>query len=169
MIRHALLLVAVSGVASADATTTPLGDLNKVLSGSWACTGTYFAKTGAKVEMKATLKAQLEMDNTWLHDTFDAKLGKSSFHFEAYTTYDSVGRHFHRIVADNSGSMSDGEGHVTGTQLQFDLDTHSSQGDGKFRDHLDWTDAKALKANGETSSDNGKTWTKAYEMTCKKT
>ena len=42
-------------------------------------------------------------------------------------------------------------------------------GDGMFRDHLDTSDRQGRREDvGRVSMDKGKTWTKVYEMTCKK-
>jgi hypothetical protein len=42
-------------------------------------------------------------------------------------------------------------------------------GEVMFRDHEDMSDPKAgVKQWGEFSMDKGKTWTKVYELTCKK-
>lgn len=172
----AIGLVSLTAVATADdknmqppPAPKELADMAKNMGGTWNCTGTAFAPNGKdKTDLKGTMKSALEMNGMWIHDTFDAKMGTMPFHFEAYTTYDATGKHYHRAMIESFGGLSEGEGKLNGTKIDFDLDTHDSHGDGKFKDHVDFTDLKAVKAAGEMSMDKGKTWTKVYEMTCKK-
>jgi hypothetical protein len=147
-----------------------IADMGKTMSGTWKCKGTGFMPDGKKVELTGTMKSALEMNGMWIHDTYDATMAGSPFHFESYTTYDGTGKHFHRIMAESDGGLAEGEGHMNGTtKLDYELDTHGPHGDGKFKDHIDWSDMKAgVKATGEMSMDKGKTWVKVYEQTCTK-
>ena len=58
---------------------------------------------------------------------------------------------------------------MTANKIDWEMTSHGPMGEGMFRDHEDMTDAKAgVKMWGEFSMDKGKTWTKVYEMACKK-
>lgn len=164
-------LLVVGGVAHADPKVPPeVTDLVKLVSGSWKCTGTAaIGADPAAQPMTATLKTKADLDGFWIHDTFDAKVGKTKLKYEAFTTYDS--RKWRRVLVDNRGAQvigtSDG---VKEGKMDWNLDALASAGPAvQLRDHLDASDPKAgLKLAGEQSSDKGKTWTKVYEMTCKK-
>ena len=121
------------------------------------------------VAMTATMTSKTEMGGWWIHDTFDAKMEKKPFHFESYTTFDGASKKWKRVMVEMGGGWSSGESASTGPKQDWELTTHSAMGDGQFRDHVDTSDLKAgVKAWGEMSMDKGKTWTKVYEMTCKK-
>ncbi len=165
-----LVLVAAGGVASAEPKIPQeVTDLLKVVTGSWKCTGTaVFGPETAPQPMTATLKSRGDLDGFWIHDTFEAKVGKAKLKYESFTTFDS--RKWRRILVDNRGTQvigtSDG---MKDGKMDFNLDALGGVGPAtQFRDHLDATEPKALKLAGELSSDKGKTWNKVYEMTCKK-
>jgi hypothetical protein len=162
----ACAVVAVRGVAAADP-PKPLADLASAIgNGSWTCDGTALLR-----KMSANRTSRIEMGGTWMHDSVEAKLGNDPFHFEVYTSYDSNGKHFHRVMIESDGSIGEGEGHPTaGQAIDFQLDTHGPRGDGLFREHIDWANASTtgVVGTGEVSSDHGKTWVKIYELTCKK-
>jgi hypothetical protein len=97
-------------------------------------------------------------------------MGNQPFHFDSYTTYDVASKKFHRMMMEIGGGWSTGDAAgATGNKMDFDLASHGAMGDAMFKDHVDWSDAKAgVKANGQMSMDKGKTWQKVYDMTCKK-
>ena len=75
-----------------------------------------------------------------------------------------------RVSVDNMGAQmigtSDG---LKDNKVDFNMDTMGGMGPaGMFRDHVEMVDAKNVKAWGEMTMDKGKTWTKVYEMACKK-
>jgi hypothetical protein len=148
-----------------------LADMAKNMSGTWKCKGQGMDGPDMKMaDMTATMTPKLEMNGWWIHDSFDAKMGKDGYHFEAYTTYDSKAKKYHRVMAEMGGGWSTGDstGMMNG-KMDWDLTMHGMMGEMPFRDHVDASDPKAgMKAWGEMSMDGGKTWTKVYEMTCKK-
>ncbi|CAN5922511.1 hypothetical protein BH11MYX3_BH11MYX3_08590 [soil metagenome] len=165
-----LVLVAAGGVASAEPKIPPeVTDLLKVVSGTWKCSGTVVHGGEPQPQpMTATLKTRGDLDGFWVHDTFEAKVGKAKLKYESFTTYDS--RKWRRLLVDNRGTQvigtSDG---LKDFKMDFNLDAMAGAGPAiQFRDHLDATEPRALKLAGELSSDKGKTWSKVYEMTCKK-
>lgn len=152
-----------------------LADMAKAMTGTWRCKGEGMEMDGSKKAMTATNRTKLDLDKWWIVDTFDGRMGvgpkATSFKFVAYTTYDAANKKWRRYMIDNMG------GHMIGTsdgmkdnKMTFHMDAWSPMGSGQFRDYVDTTDAKktGVKFWGEMSMDKGKTWMKAYEMTCKK-
>ena len=165
-----LVLVTLGGVAGAEPKIPQeVTDLLKIVTGTWKCTGTATLGADPAQPLTATLRTRPDLDGFWIHDTFEAKVGKAKLKFEAFTTYDS--RKWRRVLVDNRGLQVIGtaDGMKDG-KLDFNLDGMGNAGPtSQFRDHLDTTDPKAgLKLAGEVSTDKGKTWSKVYEMTCKK-
>jgi hypothetical protein len=151
---------------------TELADMAKGMAGTFKCKGQALGHDmKTMVDMTGTMKAgKLETDNWWIHDVFDATMGKEKFHFDAYTTYDAGSKKWHRVMVETGGGYSVGDSAgMQGGKLDWDLTSWEPMGQSMFRDHLDASDPKAgVKAWGEFSIDKGKTWTKVYEQTCKK-
>ena len=147
-----------------------IADMMKSMAGTWKCTGSTMDMKGTATPMKATLKTKADLDGFWVHDSFTATAGKMKYTFEAYTTFDASAKKWRRVMVDNMGGQMIGtsDGMKDG-KMDFNLDTMSPMGASMFKDHVDASDAKAgVKASGEMSMDKGKTWSKVYEMTCKK-
>jgi len=163
-----LTLLAMGGMAHADPKVPQeVTDLLKLVTGSWKCTGTMGADP-----MTATLKTKADLDGFWIHDSFEAKVGPAAkatkLKYESFITYDS--RKWRRVLVDNRGTQvigtSDG---IKNGRLDWNLDALAGSGPAvQLRDHLDASDPKALKLAGEQSTDKGKSWTKVYELTCKR-
>lgn len=163
-ILGAAAVVAGADAAHADA-PKELAELSRAIGdGTTACTGTALGK-----QMTASRASHLEMGGVWMHDTVDAKLGSEPFRYEVYTSWDPNGKHFHRVMIESDGNLAEGEGHAAaGSAIDFQLDTHGPRGDGLFREHIDWSDGKAVKSVGEVSADKGKSWVKIYELACRR-
>jgi len=147
-----------------------IADMKKMMAGTWRCTGTTSDMKGVATPMKATMKTKADLDGFWIHDSFTGTAGKMKYTFETYTTFDASAKKWRRVMLDNMGGQMIGtsDGMKDG-KMDFNLDTMSPMGASMFKDHLDASDAKAgLKSWGEMSMDKGKTWSKVYEMTCKK-
>lgn len=169
-----LVLVAMGGVAHADPKIPPeVTDLLKLVSGTWKCTGTATlpGETGPQA-MTALLRTKADLDGFWIHDTFEAKVGPAAkptkLRYESYVTFDS--RKWRRVQVDNRGGQvigtSDG---VKDGKLDWNLDALAGATPAvQLRDHVDASDTKTLKLSGEQSTDKGKSWTKTYELTCKR-
>jgi hypothetical protein len=141
----------------------------KVVVGTWNCKGDAFDMTGAKSAVTATNKVKLDLDKFWIADALEVK-GGMPYKMTAYTTFDGAAKKWRRVALNNLGGYmvgtSDG---MKDNKMDWTLDTVGPMGTGQFRDHVDATDTKAgVKFSGEMSMDKGKTWTKVYEMTCKK-
>ncbi|MEJ7600651.1 MAG: DUF1579 family protein [Kofleriaceae bacterium] len=142
----------------------------KAANGTWRCTGTSpVDEKGTMGKMTATQKTKIDLDKWWITDNFEGTMGKMKFKFVSYTTYDATSKKWRRVMVDNMGGQMVGtsDGLVDG-KMTFNMDTMGPHGSNQMRDHADLTDAKAPKFWGEMTMDKGKTWMKAYEMTCKR-
>jgi hypothetical protein len=85
----------------------------------------------------------------------------------SYSTFD--GKKWHRVLIDNMGSQetatSDG---AKDGKTQWDASSRSAMGVAPARHYEDATNPKELRLWGEYSMDKGKTYLKAYDMTCKR-
>jgi hypothetical protein len=164
------LVVLVTGVASiahADPKAPQeVTDLLKIVGGTWKCTGTAILAADADGPLTCTVTTKADLDGFWIRSTVDAKVGKTRSKSESFTTFDS--KKWRRVQLDNRGAQALGtsDGMKDG-KMTWNLDV-MGPAPSLFRDHLDATDPKLLKLWGEVSSDKGKTWTKVYEMSCKK-
>jgi len=147
-----------------------LADMAKMASGTWKCKGQGMDHTMKMVDMTGTMKLTLSADKWWMNGSFDSKMGKEPFHFESFTTFDASSKKWKRVMVESGGGWSNGESAgMKDNKIDWDLTSHSAMGEAMFRDHEDMSDAKAgVKQWGEFSIDKGKTWTKVYEMACKK-
>ncbi len=137
--------------------------------GTWRCNGNALDMTMTMAPMKATMKTKASLDGWWAQESFEGAQGKTKFKMESFTTYDASSKKWRRVSIDNMGSQMVGtsDGPKDG-KVVFNLDTVGGMGAGAFRDTVDMTNPKEVKASGEMSMDKGKTWQKVYEMTCKK-
>ena len=147
-----------------------LAAMAKMTSGTWTCKGQGMDHTQKMVDMTATMKMKLDVANWWMHATFESKMGKEPFQFESFTTFDPTSKKWKRVMVESGGGWSTGESDgMKDNKVDWNLTSHSMMGEVMFRDHEDMSDQKAgVKQWGEFSMDKGKTWTKVYELTCKK-
>jgi hypothetical protein len=145
-----------------------LVEMTKNMAGTWKCTGKAYVM-GNAIDMTGKMTSKAEMDGMWVHDIFDAKMGKASFHFDSFTTFDEKTKKWHRVMVENGGGYSTGTSDgVKDNKIDFELAVHGTQGNSTFRDHIDASDVKkGVKSWGEMSMD-GKKWDKVYEQTCTK-
>jgi hypothetical protein len=147
-----------------------LTDAAKAATGTWKCKGQGMDRTMKMTDMTGSMKVKLAVDNWWMHASFDARMGKEPFHFESYTTFDAGSKKWKRVMVESGGGWATGESAGTkDSKTDWDVVMRTPMGELMFRDHEDMSDIKAgLKNWGEMSMDKGRTWTKVYEMTCKK-
>ena len=151
-----------------------IAEIAKAATGTWRCKGQGMDMSAGKMaEMSATMKIKSDLGGWWLHGSFESKMGKEPFTFEEFTTFDPASKKWRRIMIESTGGWATGESSgMTGGKADWELKTHApvpGMSEGMFRDHEDMSDPKAGgKMWGEFSPDNGKTWQKVYEMTCKK-
>lgn len=164
----------------APAMTMPKPDdqiaaLGKMITGTWKCTGKAMGMDGQMADNKSTIvnKVANDLDKWWLQTNFTTKMGKDTYKFVAYTTYNPLEKKWMRFSVDNMGAAEwttsagakDGkvvwEGEAIG-QMQMGP-SHKA----KVRHTEDMTDPKNVKMKGEMTMD-GKTWMTGYDVACKK-
>jgi hypothetical protein len=172
-----VVLAGLAGVAMADSpewgkAPADIATLAKQTAGTWKCKGQGVGPDMKMADMAGTMKmGKLESENWWIHDSFDSKTGKTgSYHFDSYVTMDPTSKKWHRVMIESGGGYSTGDSAgMTGGKIDWEMTANGPMGQAMFRDHIDASDAKAgVKTWGEASMDKGKSWTKVYEMTCKK-
>ncbi len=159
-----------AGVTPSPKPPAELVDVAKVWVGTWKCKGQGLDHTMKMADMTATLKIKLDLDNWWLHGSFESRMGQEPFHFESFTAFDAATSKWKRVMIETGGEWANGESSgMKDNKTDWELAAHSPMGDVMFRDHEDLTDPKAgMKLHGELSLDKGKTWTPIYEVACKK-
>jgi hypothetical protein len=139
------------------------------------CTGVTWGGPEGKTEMKvkSTGTNALALDGWWIKSTSTMTMGegkaKATMKFDSYMTWDAKAAKWRSAGMSNDGSLMVGTADFKDGKLESVSDMYGGMmGAGKWREHGDMTDPKAgFKMSGEMSTD-GKTWTKVYEMTCKK-
>jgi hypothetical protein len=148
-----------------------LAAMAKGTAGTWHCKGQGMDHTMKMVDTTGTMTLKLDVNNWWVHGSFESKMGKEPFKFESFSTYHPATKKWTRVMVQSGGNWASGESAgMKDNKVDWELTTHSPMmGDGMFRDHEDMSDPKAgAKMWGEVSPDKGKTWTKVYELTCRK-
>ncbi len=182
--RVAIAMVGMTGLAVAQPKTdapraadardmappAELAAVAKASAGTWHCKGQGMDHTMKMVDTTGTMTIKLDVNNWWLHSAFDSKMGKEPFHFESFSTFNPSTKKWTRVMVESGGNWATGESAgMKDNKVDWHLTTHSPMGDAMFRDHEDLTDPKAgAKMWGEFSLDQGATWTKVYELACKK-
>lgn len=147
-----------------------LAAVAKAAAGTWRCKGQGMDPSMKMVDMTGTMTMKLDLDKWWIRASFASKMGKEPFRFESFTTFDPASKKWKRVMVETGGGWSSGESAgLKDNKIDWELTSHSPMGEAMFRDHEDMSDPKAgVKMWGEFSMDKGKTWTKVYEMSCKK-
>lgn len=157
-------IVAMSSGLAAEPKAVPneLLELAKTMAGVWKCKGEAHDGT-ALVAVTATNKVKVELDKWWIAETLEVK-GGTAIKVVSYTTYDATAKKWRRVALDNTGGQMVGTADAMASTFNLDL-----MGGGQFREHTDPIDPKTgLHMWGEVSKDKGKSWTKVYELACKK-
>lgn len=171
--------LSMAGLAAGDDKKAPMPPMPKIpqevtdmvkgTSGNWKCTGKDFMPDGTAVDLKATMTMRADLDGFWVHESFSAPMGKDTYKFEAYMTFDAAQKKWRRVQIDNMGGQIMGMAAMTNMKLDMDMDGMGPMGASKFRDHYDGSDPKSgAHSWGEASLDGGKTYVKVYDMVCKK-
>ena len=144
-----------------------VADMVKGMEGTWKCTGKGYMPDGSTVDMTGTVKSKSDLAGFWAHDSMVGKMGNA---FESYTTFDAAAKKWHRVMVDNMGGMAMGNSDgMKDMKMDFAMDAMGPMGAMMVKDHVDMSDAKnGAKFFGERSMDKGKTWSKDYEVVCKK-
>jgi hypothetical protein len=147
-----------------------LADVAKAVTGTWKCKGQGMDHTMKLIDMTGTLTNKLDVDNWWLHASFASRIGKEGYHFESFTTFDPAAKKWNRVLVESGGAWSTGQSEgMKDSKVDWELSMHTAMGEAMFRDHEDVSDPKVgAKMWGEFSIDKGTTWTKVYDIVCKK-
>lgn len=152
-------------------------DLLKQTSGTWKCTGQAFMDaTGKPMDTKAVVTNRADLDKWFMATNFTATMGKETYKFTGYTTFNETEKKWYRVMVDNMGSIeTNSSAGPTAGKTVWEGESRMSVTMGmpsnvmKSRHTEEFNDKdKTLHLFGEASMDNGKTWIKAYDATCKK-
>ncbi|HEY5922565.1 MAG TPA: hypothetical protein VIV11_12880 [Kofleriaceae bacterium] len=154
---------------------TEIKDALKMMGTRQTCTGTTWGGPEGKTEMKmkATGTNALALDGFWIKGSTTITMGegkaKHTLKIDSYMTWDAKAAKWRNVGMANDGSVMVGTADMKDGKLSSQSDMYGGMmGTGKFRETGDMTDPKAgFKMMGEMSMD-GKTWTKVYDMVCKK-
>jgi hypothetical protein len=145
----------------------------KASKGTWYCTGEEFAPDGSAMKTKATMRNVVDLDKMWIKGTLTIpkkKGQKRATKMVSYRTYDATEKKWHMIGIDNGGGW--GRGWSTGPdaagKVTWDVESNMGGQVIKGRDY----EEPGVKKNtrrfwGEYAMD-GKTYVKAYDVTCRK-
>jgi len=161
-------LIVMTGLAVAE----PLPAEVKAMTGTFTCTGHSLNGEMKWVDMTAHLEIAVALDGSWLHETLTAVKGGEAGHaYERYTTFDPTAKKLRRMMMVAGGDWYLGEAATCppgkGCKTDWTYTAHNAMGEFPFKDHVELGD-KLMKAWGELAIDQGKTWTKAYDMVCKR-
>lgn len=150
----------------------------KAMGNRMTCTGTTWGGADGKTEMKmkGTGTSALALDGWFIKGSVTMTMGegknKGTLKIDSYMTWDAKAGKWRSIGAANDGAIMVGTSEMAkdGKSMDSMSDMYGGMmGDGKFREHGDMSDPKAgMHMVGEKSNDGGKTWSKVYDMTCKK-
>lgn len=142
----------------------------KEVGGTWKCTGKMMMPDGSEQPAKATITNKLNkgLGGFWIDTTF-VQPGKNGFAFNAYTTYNTSAKTWHRVHVDSMGGqeVTTSEGPKDNKVLWSGTAT-GMMGTASSRHYEEMLGKKEVKMWGEYSMDKGKSWMKAYEVTCKR-
>ena len=150
----------------------------KAMGNRMTCTGTTWGGADGKTEMKmkGTGTSALALDGWFIKGSATMTMGegktKATLKIDSYMTWDAKAGKWRTVGAANDGSIMVGTSTMgaDGKSMESMSDMYGGMmGDGKFREKGDMSDPKAgMHMTGEKSNDGGKTWSKVYDMTCKK-
>ena len=150
----------------------------KAMGNRTTCTGTTWGGADGKTEMKmkGTGTSALALDGWFIKGSMTLTMGegknKGTLKIDSYMTWDAKAGKWRSIGAANDGAVMVGTSTMAadGKSMDSMSDMYGGMmGDGKFKEHGDMSDPKAgMHMTGEKSNDGGKTWSKVYDMTCKK-
>jgi hypothetical protein len=151
-----------------------IADRVKAMTGSWKCDGTAMGMDGKDMKFTGAMTSKSDLDGFWVHDSFTGDMGAGKtamkFKFESFATFDVNMKKWREVMVDNWGGQNVGTGdEMKDGKMDSMSDSMDTMGKGMMKDHMDASDTKkGIHMWGEGSHDAGKTFTKVYDMTCKK-
>lgn len=145
----------------------------KAMSGTWKCEGTAAGMDGKDQKFTGTMSSKTDLDGWWVHDSFSGTMGGATpmkFKFESFSTFDKNMNKWRTVMVDNWGGQMIGLGDdMKDGKSETASESMDMMGKGMMKDHTDVSDMKkGAHMWGESSHDGGKTWSKSYDMVCKK-
>lgn len=153
-----------------------IAEMMKTIGPRLRCTGMAMGGPEMNTEMKltGTITNKVDLDGWFIRSVLNASMGEGKqamkLKMESLQTYDPNAKTWRAVTAMNDGGvmLSTAEPMQDG-KLQSMAQTWGPTGSGRMREQVDTSDPKTgIKMMGEMSNDEGKTWNKVYEMTCKR-
>jgi hypothetical protein len=145
-----------------------LAQMTRQSGGAWKCSGSA-AVDGKQTALKAKMSVKLDtsLDRWWIQGTF-AETRKGGIKYTSYTTLDEKTGRWHRVLVDNAGGYETVEsaGGTTG-KVDWEGVSRGPRGTAKTKHHEEMVSAKEVKMWGELTTDDGASWQKSYDVTCK--
>ena len=142
-----------------------LVDMQKKMVGTWKCTGKAAGPDGQMRDTAGNLQFSVDLDKWWSKVSLTETGTKTPYKFEAFTSYDSVGKKWTEITIDNVGGYSvmssTDASSWTGSSTMMGKTVQSKSVRTQVSD-------KDMKVDDSMSMDNGKTWVPTVAVECKK-
>jgi len=139
----------------------------KAMSGNWKCSGTAMDLTMKEIPTKGAFKAKMDLDGWWIVTSF-TESKKNGFKMTQYSTFDAKAAKWTATSFDNMGSHETTESAgMKDNKMVWEGSAMSPMGTMKSRHTEELKGPKETHMMGEYSMD-GKSWMKAYDMSCKK-
>ncbi|MFT3695162.1 MAG: hypothetical protein QM831_18640 [Kofleriaceae bacterium] len=151
-----------------------IADRAKMMAGTWKCDGTSAGMDGKDMAFAGTFTAKTDLDGWWMHESFSGKAGTGktamNYKFEQFATYDGGMKKWRHVFVDNwGGQMIGTSDDMKDGKAETAFESNDMMGKSMVKDSVDASDMKkGVHMWGQMSKDSGKTWTKIYDMTCKK-
>jgi hypothetical protein len=145
-----------------------IAEMAKAMAGTWKCSG-QVDMGGTMVDIKGTVTHKADLDGYWIRSTINGTAGKMTMKSEFLTTYDAGSKKWYRSSFNSHGGHGTSWGTAADKKVSWEGDAQFMSGPVKIRGTEDMSDPKAgAHIVGEFSKDNGKTWQKDHDVTCKK-
>ena len=170
--RLALAVVAVTvGIASAQPMPGPaheIGDLAKLVAGSWKCSGTV-----EKLPVVGTMTSKLDVGGAWIHESMTLTVGDPkagmTVSLEGFNTYSAASKTWRRLAVDSMGNHMLGTAPATADhKFEWAMEVTQPAGPPVLqRAHTDMSNpAKGIKIAIDESPDHCKTWIPGLSALC---
>ncbi len=162
------LTAGVAGAAPMPGPAREVGDLAKLVAGSWKCSGTI-----ERLPVAGTMTTKLEVGGAWIHETMtltagDPKTGMTVT-AEGFNTYSAATKTWRRIAVDSMGNHYVGTAPATADhKFEWAMEVTQPAGPSVLqRGHTDMSNpAKGIKIAIDESPDHGKTWIPGLSARC---
>src|SRR5215468_4001993 len=116
-----------AGAMQEMAPPAELAAMAKGTAGTWHCKGQGMDHTMKMVDTTGTMTMKLDVNNWWLHGSFESKMGKEAFKFESFTTYNPGTKKWTRVMVEAGGNWASGESAgMQGNKVDWELTSHTA-------------------------------------------